>query len=102
MSGTMYFSYAPLCLFVIKRSLNHFEQSTVPHEPGEYYDTSGALKFVFTTIQVIDLQFVSVCPSSFSYFFKTYAGPHLLPTSSNAAFAENVHHNIYKRVRLIC
>jgi len=60
MPGTMYFSYAPFCLFAAKRNLNDFEQSTVPHEPREYYDPPGALRFVSTTIQVIDLP---NCPS---------------------------------------
>jgi hypothetical protein len=77
MSGTMYFSYAPLCLFAVKRSLNHFEQSTVPHKPREYYDPSGALRFVSMTIQVIDLP---ICPSLPQFvlmrFFKPTLGPH--------------------------
>jgi hypothetical protein len=73
----MYFSYAPFRLFAIRRSPNHFEQSTVPHEPREYYDPSSALRFVSTTIQVIDLP---TCPSLPQFvlmrFLKLIVGPH--------------------------
>jgi hypothetical protein len=96
----MYFSYAPFCLFSVKKSLNHFEQSTVYYEPREYYDPSGALRFVSTTIQVVDL---ATCPSLPRFvlmnFFRLVLGPHFF--FPNAAFAKNVHHNICERVRLV-
>jgi hypothetical protein len=56
----MYFSYAPFCLLAVKKKLNLSLQGTVSHEFREYYDPSGALRFVSTNIQVIDLP---ICPS---------------------------------------
>jgi hypothetical protein len=60
MSGAMYFSSVPFCFLVTKMNLNDFEQGTVPHESGEYYDPSSALILLSTNIRVIDL---AICPS---------------------------------------
>jgi hypothetical protein len=102
MLGTMYFSYAPFCLLAVKKNLNDSEQSTVPHEFREYYDPTSGLTFMSTNIQVID---PPICPSLpqfvVMHIFHSRSRLIFLLTSSNSAFAKNVHHIIYERVRFV-
>jgi len=74
----MYFSYVPFFyLFAAKRSLNHFEQSAVPHEPREYHDPSGELRSVPTTMQIIDRPMCSSLPQFvLMHLSKLMLGPH--------------------------
>jgi len=89
-----------LSFLAVKMNLNESEQGTVPHEFSEYDDSSSALRFLSTNIQVIDLP---ICPSLPQFvvmqMLTDARGSFFSSTPQTAAFAKSVHDDIYERVR---